>query len=109
MLLPRWSILLRLDLPQMLTTPNHPPAPLASISDREPIALPPSSEVHMVQPQEHQRVVRSLEARIDEQIEEVARVICEDRNAEKEIMLLTKLTSLLTSLKVVSKAAAVGD
>jgi hypothetical protein len=53
----------------------------------------------MLQLQGHQRVIRNVGARVDDQIEEVARAICEDRNAEKEVNLLTKLTNLLVSLK----------
>jgi len=60
----------------------------------------------MVQPQEHRRVIRNLQARIDEQIDEVARVICEDRDAEQEVRLLTRLSSVLVSWKSMSKAAS---
>jgi hypothetical protein len=63
------------------------------------LALPPSREVHRLQLQGHQRVIGNLGARVDDQIEEVARVVCEDRNAEKEVKLLTKQTNLLVSLK----------
>jgi hypothetical protein len=55
--------------------------------------------VHRLQLQGHQRVIGNLGARVDDQIEEVARVVCEDRNAEKEVKLLTKQTNLLVSLK----------
>jgi hypothetical protein len=45
-----------------------------------------------------QRAIRSLEAKICEQIEEVARAICEMRHAEKEARLLERFTSLLAFL-----------
>ena len=53
----------------------------------------------MFQPQERQQTIRSLEARIDQQIEVVARVICEDGNAEHQVLALTRLSNLLVSLK----------
>ena len=53
----------------------------------------------MFQPQERQRTIRSLESRIDQQIEVVARAICEDRCAEREVLALNRLSNLLCSLK----------
>jgi hypothetical protein len=48
----------------------------------------------MDQSGQHQRAIRSLEAKICEQIEEVARAICEGGHAENEARLLDRLSSL---------------
>jgi hypothetical protein len=53
----------------------------------------------MIQPVDRQQTIRNLEAVIAQQIEEVARVVCEDRDAEREVRLLTRLGRLLISFE----------
>jgi hypothetical protein len=62
----------------------------------------------MEQSREIQRAVRSLEARIAEQVEQVAQAICQDRSAEQEVSLLYKLSSLFASLTVRDKVGSSG-
>jgi hypothetical protein len=60
----------------------------------------------MEQSRGNQRAIRNLEARIAEQVEQVAQAICDDRNAEQEVKLLYRLSSLLASLKVRDNVAS---